>query len=70
MTSRIYYHDFVTGELHYTRRKFIKWQRGGIMNAWGAVLASRGGAMFIPVYLLTRESRDMLPPIPEDIISV
>jgi len=64
--TRIYYRDFITRKLHYTRRQFIKWQRGGILNGWGAVLASRGGAMFIPVYLLTKEALALLPPIPDE----
>ncbi len=66
MPPRIYYRDFVTRKLHFTRRIFIEWQRGGILNGWGAVLASRGGVMFIPVYLLTKEARALLPPIPDE----
>ena len=66
--TRICYRDFITGRLHYTRRQFLEWQRGGVLNAWGAVFVSRCGAMFIPVYLLTKESRALLPPppIPEE----
>ena len=64
--TRIYYRDFVTRKLHFTRRQFLQWQRAGILNAWGAVLASKGGTMFIPVYLLTKESRALLPPVPEE----
>jgi len=70
MSPRIYYRYFVTRKLHFTRRRFVEWQRGGILNEWGAVLVSKGGAMFIPVYLLTKESCALLPPIPgEDAIS-
>jgi len=66
MSPRICYRDFVTRKLHFTHRKFVEWQRGGILNGWGAVLVSRSGWMFIPVYLLTKEALALLPPIPDE----
>lgn len=61
---RIYYKDFATRKRKWTAGKFIHWDRGGILNAWGAIVERRASILFIPRYLIERESLAKLPPLP------
>ncbi len=60
------YKDLMSGKIHKTSGKFVQWQRGGILNAWGAVFQHRRSVMFVPRYLLTAESLAKLPPLPAE----
>jgi len=60
------YKDFVTGKTKRTRGKFHEWQRGGILNVWGAVFLNRCSALFIPFYCLTDETKQRIPPRPAE----
>lgn len=65
----IRYKDFDTQKQHFTRGKFVKWIRGGPLNAWMAVIKRKRSTLFIPDYCLTPESRQSLPrPSDEDAI--
>ena len=66
MATRYYYKDFCTEKIRYTRGKFAGWQRGGILNAWGAIFMREASVLFIPHYLLTKESLAMLPSLDEN----
>jgi hypothetical protein len=63
-TRRIYYKDFVTRKRHWTGGTFITWARGGILNALGAIIQRRASVLFIPHYLIEKESLANLPPLP------
>jgi hypothetical protein len=64
MNPKITYIDIMTKQRRWTRKEFTGWQRGGILNVPGAVFAGKNGFMWIPIYLLTRESLAILPPHP------
>lgn len=66
MGKRIYYRDFVTRKRHWTAGQFLYWTRGGIMNAWGIVVLRKASVLFIPHYLVEKESLEWLPGIPEE----
>lgn len=59
------YKDFMTNKIKTTRGKFVGWQKGGILGAWGAVFANRSSQLFIPRYLLTQETLARLPKAPD-----
>ena len=59
-----YTYKDIDGALHYTRGKFIGWQRGGLLNVWHAGFERRRSAIFVPEYLLTPETMQALPPRP------
>jgi len=63
---RIYYKDFITGKRHWTSGKFLRWQRGGILNVFGAVVCREKSVLFIPCYLIEKESLAELPPLDQD----
>jgi len=60
------YRSMMDKKIHYTTRIFSGWQRGGILNAWGAIFASKGGGHWIPEYLLTKETLAAITPKPYD----
>jgi len=66
MKDRIYYKDFITGKRKWTAGKFICWDRGGILNAYGAIVKRQCSILFIPYYLLEKETKSKLPSLPED----
>jgi hypothetical protein len=55
------YKDFSTGKIRWTRGKFSGWQRGGPLNAWYAVFQNPRGAVLVPEYCLTLESKAAIP---------
>ena len=62
---RIYYHDFVTGQMRYTQNKFVGWQEGSLINAYEAVFVGNYNMIFIPHYLLVKESLAIIPVMPK-----
>lgn len=62
---RIYFRDIATGKRRYTMGQFIKWQRGGILNTFGAVIERSASVLFIPRYLIEKATLATLPPLPE-----
>jgi len=58
------YKDFETGDIKRTRGEFLKWQRGGVLNAWGVVFKNPRSVLFVPEYLLTAETRERIPKRP------
>lgn len=66
MNTKYTYKDFETRKIRYTRGKFLHWQRGGLLNAWGAVFACHSSIVFVPEYLLTPETRAAIPERPRD----
>lgn len=65
MADRIYYRDFETGKVHWTRGKFKGWIIGGLLKTWHVVIQRKRSVLYIPVYCLLPESRDELPPTPD-----
>jgi len=63
---RYTYRDFETLKLKWTRGHFVKWTRGGIMNAWYALFARPRSVLFIPEHLLTPETRKRIPGHPKE----
>ena len=61
---RYIYRDFVTGKMRWTCGKFVAWTQDGPLHAWGAFFQRRASVLWIPAYLLTPDTRKMLPPIP------
>jgi len=61
-----HYKDFDTGKPRWTRGKFLRWGRGGLLNAWYAVFVlPRSGFLYIPDYCLRADTKAALPPIPK-----
>lgn len=60
---KITYTDFVTHKKRFTRLPFVGWVRGGILNVPGAVFQGRNSSTWIPIYLLSKESMALLPPV-------
>lgn len=58
------YRDFVTGKIHRTRGKFVRWHQGGPLNAWYAMFALPLSSLYVPEYCLTPETRSRLPENP------
>lgn len=58
------YMDFLTRKKRYTRGQFVRWERGGVLNAYGAIFKTRMTIIFVPYYLLTSETIAKLPPVP------
>jgi hypothetical protein len=54
------YKDFETRKKRWTRGKFVGWQRGGPLNVQYAVFQNRRGAVLVPEYCLTSETRKAL----------
>ena len=66
MPPKYTYRDFVNPKKKcWTRGTFIAWTQDGPLNAWGAFFHRRASDLWIPEYLLTPETRKMLPPIPQ-----
>ena len=56
--SMYYYKDMVNGKIKGTRGKFTGWtERGGLLNARYAIFQNRRGAVLVPEYALTPESK-------------
>lgn len=68
--QRYYYkdHDKHTDalKLHYTQAPFIGWTRGGLLNAWYACFQRKSETMLVPRYLLTKETKELLPALPKE----
>lgn len=62
----IHYTDFITRKPRFTRGIFVRWERGGILNEWGAIVSRHRSTLFIPQYLLSAQIKATLPPIPND----
>lgn len=62
MAKMYTYKDFVTKKIKRTRGEFDNWQRGGPLNAWGAVFRNPKSFLFVPEYCLTDETRKRIPP--------
>lgn len=68
---RYYYKDFVDGSLHFTRAPFVGWtEPTGPLNTRYAMFARRTETMLIPHYLLTSETKRLLPALPGRTIEV
>lgn len=64
---RYTYRDFVTKKERYTRGEFAGYtQPTGLLNARYAKFKRPHGYLFVPSYLLTAESKSMLPEVTED----
>lgn len=61
---RIYYRDFVTGKRRWTAGEFVRWERGRFLTEWVLIVQRPATVLIIPEYLVERESREWLPPIP------
>lgn len=55
------YKDFQTGKMRRTKGKFLGWHQGGPLNAWYAKFQLSAILLYVPEYLLTRETRQQLP---------
>jgi hypothetical protein len=56
------YKDIETGKIHQTRGVFAGWHGPtGLLQAYYAQFQNPRGSLFIPVYLLTRETQQTLP---------
>ena len=52
------YKDFVTGKIRFTRGRFEGWTPGtGIIGAKYAIFRTKATEIFVPEYLLTKETR-------------
>ncbi len=61
------YKDFVTRKIHRTRGTFKGWTKPtGLVKVPYAVFSNPKGEVLVPIYLLTQETRAMLPK-PEDV---
>lgn len=59
------YKDFVTGKIKRTRGKFECWsEKTGPFNVRYAIFKNPCGRVCVPVYLLTRETKEAIPPMP------
>jgi len=63
---KYHYKDFATGRPRWTRGKFERWEQGGPLNAWGAVFFLPCSAIWVPAYCLSKETKAMLPPKPQE----
>lgn len=54
------YKDFITGKIKRTRGKFAGWTKGGPLNANYAIFQNPRGAILVPEYLLTVETRNRI----------
>ncbi len=55
------YTDFVTGKQRYTRGKFIEWTKPtGLLNARFAHFWIGKSSLFVPEYLLSKESKEVI----------
>ncbi len=55
------YKDFVSGKIRRTRGRFLRWERGGILMAWGVTFELPMSVLWVPHYLLTPETRAAIP---------
>jgi len=59
------YKDFITRTLRRTRGQFDGWTKPtGLLIAPYAMFKTPKGRLFVPVYLLTKETLSKLPPPP------
>lgn len=62
MSPRHYYKDFVTAKTRFTRGKFIGWSgKTGPLGKRYAGFERGSGVLWIPIYLLLPETRELLP---------
>jgi hypothetical protein len=54
------YRDFITRKVRYTRMPFLGWTTGGPINVVGAVFGTDKTLLFVPRYLLTKETVERL----------
>ena len=60
------YKDFVTGKVRRTNGVFINWSEPtGLLHMRYAIFRRRCTILAVPVYLLTKETRALLPPYEE-----
>lgn len=58
---KYFYKDFVTGKLHWTRATFFGWTgEAGPLGVRYAIFQRKSGTLFVPEYLLTCETREVL----------
>ena len=63
MTEPYTFKDFVTGKIRRTRGKFIGWSnRTGKLNVPYATFKTPKTFIHVPFYLLTKETKERLPP--------
>ncbi len=64
---RYYYKDFATNEVHYTNGKFTGWSKPtGLLNVRYAGFTRKSDTLWIPEYLLSKETLQAL----ESIVSI
>ena len=62
MSQRYHYKDFITAKTRYTRGKFIGWsERTGPLGKRYAGFLRGSGVLWVPIYLLLPETRELLP---------
>lgn len=49
--------DFETGKPRWTKGKFVGWKKGGRFEIWYAIFETRCSVLWIPEYLLTKETK-------------
>lgn len=59
---RYYYKDFITKKRRYTAGKFVGWSgRTGLLNVHYAGFARQSDVVWIPEYLIEKETMAQLP---------
>jgi hypothetical protein len=54
-------------KIHFTRGEFLGWSEpGGLLNVPYAMFKLKSETLLIPIYDLTRETRQILPAPPKD----
>lgn len=59
------YKDIGTGKIRKTHGEFSGWQKGGILGAQCAVFQNARSVIYIPVYLLTPETKAKIGDMPK-----
>lgn len=53
--------DFITGKPRFTRGQFVGWtEPTGLLKVKYAIFQRRASKLFVPEYLLTRETREAI----------
>ena len=61
--TRHYYRDFVTSKIRYTLGEFKGWtKKTGLLNVEYGIFRTPKTYIYVPFYLLTRETMANLPP--------
>lgn len=61
---RYYYYDMMKKRQTFTIRPFTGWVNAGPLNVPGAAFETVESGIWVPIYLLTKETLALLPPHP------